>query len=256
MAIKTKHGFTVIELMLFLAISGALMAGLLIGSGVAVAQQRYRDSVKSLQSIIQDEYSEVANVVNDRPDNLYCDANGAISDGAGVTPRGASSSCVILGRLIHSHKEDSALDAGFAIHSYPVIAASSSSAGVPNTDTEAISELALSVDLNRHAESRLEWDSKMRLSNLTSGADPQQFSMLIVRSPLSGNIRTYTLPGEHVTDPKLLVDDANLSNDLMVCIEPTLSSMSGGEIMAIKVTRDSSNQSGVETLSQEGGNGC
>ena len=44
MGAKTQNGFTIIEVMLFLAITGMLAAAILVGSGVAIGQQRYRDS--------------------------------------------------------------------------------------------------------------------------------------------------------------------------------------------------------------------
>ncbi|MEP6710564.1 MAG: prepilin-type N-terminal cleavage/methylation domain-containing protein, partial [Candidatus Saccharibacteria bacterium] len=51
-------GFTIIEVMLFLAISGALAVGILIGSNVAITSQRYRDSLNSLQSLLQQQYNQ------------------------------------------------------------------------------------------------------------------------------------------------------------------------------------------------------
>ena len=57
MSARTETGFTLVEAMLFLAITGLLTVGILVGSGVAISQQRYRDSVNSLKSFIQDQYS-------------------------------------------------------------------------------------------------------------------------------------------------------------------------------------------------------
>ena len=53
MDIVKSKGFTIIEVMLFLAVTGALAVAILVGSGVAIGQQRYKDSVNSLQSFIQ-----------------------------------------------------------------------------------------------------------------------------------------------------------------------------------------------------------
>jgi len=66
MVTKTQGGFTVIEVMLFLAVTGLLAVGILVGSGVAIGQQRYRDSVNTLKSYIQQQYSEVTSVINNR----------------------------------------------------------------------------------------------------------------------------------------------------------------------------------------------
>ncbi|HEU4715394.1 MAG TPA: prepilin-type N-terminal cleavage/methylation domain-containing protein, partial [Candidatus Saccharimonadales bacterium] len=79
MGAKTQNGFTIIEVMLFLAITGMLAAAILVGSGVAIGQQRYRDSVSSLQSYIQQQYNKVINVTNDRDKSWTCDSNGTVT---------------------------------------------------------------------------------------------------------------------------------------------------------------------------------
>src|SRR4029450_12347478 len=98
MGTKTQSGFTLIEVMLFLAVTGLLAMGILAGSGAAINQQRYRDSVNSLKSDIQQQYSEVTSVINSRGANWECNANGVISDTGG--PAGEArgrSDCVMLG---------------------------------------------------------------------------------------------------------------------------------------------------------------
>ena len=72
MGIKTDSGFTIIEAMLFLAVAGALTVAVLAGSGAAINQQRYKDSVNSFKSLLQQQYSEATNVVNDRDGTQAC----------------------------------------------------------------------------------------------------------------------------------------------------------------------------------------
>ena len=48
-----KPGFTIIEMMLFLAVSGAMAAGIMVGVGATVNAQRYRDATHSLVSFFQ-----------------------------------------------------------------------------------------------------------------------------------------------------------------------------------------------------------
>src|SRR5665811_997144 len=93
MKLSNQAGFTIIETMLFLGITALLIMGLLVGIGTSINIQRYRDSVSSLQSVLQQQFSEVSNVSNDSL------SNACYGDNSTNNPRGQSN-CVILGRLI------------------------------------------------------------------------------------------------------------------------------------------------------------
>lgn len=56
---QSKQGFTVIEVMLFLALSGMLLIGVLSGVYASIATQRYNDSVRSFAEFLRQTYSEV-----------------------------------------------------------------------------------------------------------------------------------------------------------------------------------------------------
>jgi type II secretory pathway pseudopilin PulG len=56
-----RTGFTIIEVMLFLAISGFLLVGILAGTGTGIARQRYNDSVQNVARILREQYSAVIN---------------------------------------------------------------------------------------------------------------------------------------------------------------------------------------------------
>ena len=53
-------GFTIIEVMLFLALSGFLLAGILAGTGSSIANQRYKDAVQDAVDALRDAYSFVS----------------------------------------------------------------------------------------------------------------------------------------------------------------------------------------------------
>ena len=57
-----RAGFTIIEVMLFLAISGFLLVGILAGTGAGIARQRYNDSVQNVAQILREQYSAAINV--------------------------------------------------------------------------------------------------------------------------------------------------------------------------------------------------
>ena len=101
MSAQSQTGFTIVETMLFLAVAGLLTMGILVGSGAAINQQRYRDSVNSLKSFVQDQYSDVTNVVNSRDNQWSCGSNADVVEAgdAEAQARGTSN-CVLLGRYI------------------------------------------------------------------------------------------------------------------------------------------------------------
>ena len=49
---KLSGGFTIIEVMLFLAVSGVLAAGILATVGGTIGAQRYRDAVDSFMLMV------------------------------------------------------------------------------------------------------------------------------------------------------------------------------------------------------------
>lgn len=57
-----RKGFTLIEVALFLAITGALFVGIIAGVQNSIFQQRYNDSVQSFVEFLKTAYSETMNV--------------------------------------------------------------------------------------------------------------------------------------------------------------------------------------------------
>ena len=56
-----KHGFTIIEVSLFLAITALLFVGITVGTQNSINQQRYADSVNSFADFLRNVYSQVSN---------------------------------------------------------------------------------------------------------------------------------------------------------------------------------------------------
>lgn len=57
---KAKKGFTLIEVMLFIGLTGLILIGALAGTYSAIGRQRYNDSVRSYAEFLRRAYSEVA----------------------------------------------------------------------------------------------------------------------------------------------------------------------------------------------------
>jgi type II secretory pathway pseudopilin PulG len=241
---KKVAGFTIIEVMLFLAVSGLLAIGILVGSGAAISQQRYRDSVNSLKSFIQQQYGDVTNVVNSRGSQWSCDANANITEVNGVgQPRGTSN-CVLLGRYI-------TIDAtGTRLTSANVVGYRA--AGAPQ-QTSDIAELRtnyiLRVSPLDQVTDEVRWGGRVVRPDSTTS---MSFSMLVLRSPLSGSILTFAAAGEQ--QPQELVTQANIETQHDLCVSSE-GGMFGGNQMAVRISAYATNQ-GAISIPPESDNVC
>lgn len=156
---------------------------LMFGTGTALAVQRYKDSVSTLQVYLQDQYGEVRSVRNDRNGSQSCD-----SAGVGDSPeiRGQSE-CVILGRYV-------SIDGGRMTSSSVV------GYGDIIPDSSDIvsfgSDFTLSI-FDETTESRqLEWGAQIAWPSSGEGAQPtttpRSIALLIVQSPVSGVVYTFS----------------------------------------------------------------
>lgn len=183
---RQQSGFTIIEVMLFLAVSAALGTAIFVGSGVAIGNQRYRDALNSFQSHIQQQYNEVANVVNTRGDDQSCTS-------AAPTHRGMSN-CYIVGRVmtIQENKDIAVSNVRGEISS-----AAEQDLKNRSSDLEALNAYTYTIDTSTTESSELAWGA-----TLTGVSDP--FTILILRSPLSGTIRTFTYEGNIINEGGVL----------------------------------------------------
>lgn len=173
MTTVSLRGFTIIELMMFVAISGALFASLMIGVNTNITQQRYRGSVVSYGSLLQSQYSEVLNPRNDRTGELKCASDTA-------SPRGASG-CVILGRAIWltgngtEYRTASVIGTDLPFQNF-------------SGDLDALVKYkpVLSDSLGV-SSGTFDWDINL----VTTQKQPSMASFLILRSPTSGLIKVF-----------------------------------------------------------------
>lgn len=236
MGIKKDTGFTIIETMLFLAVSGMLVAIILVGSGVAIGQQRYRDSVSSLKSYIQQQYSDVVNVANDRNSNWTCNSAARVSEveGAGGVPRGTSD-CVILGRFITIDTTGTKLNAA------NVIGVRQANAEKKPSDIEELQDnYTLSVSPIAPETADVSWGAQVVKPKSST---PMPLSMLIIRSPLSGSIVTFVADDVQTNLNAMINEDNTAQKDL--CVNADAGSFVGGR-MAIRIGAYATNQGGIE----------
>lgn len=233
-----KNGFTIVETMLFLSISGLLIAGILVGTGTSINTQRYRDSVTSLQSFLQQQYSNVANVSNDNPSSP---TNACYGDGSTDNSRGQSE-CVILGRFIST-------DDGKTLKTQDVIGYIPSGSTILTDDIDALKQYIIRVSPVAAKSYDLEWGSSVVKPG---GTTTLVLSMLVLRSPSSGIIRTFISDNDTVisgNDIKSILSLSALSQSEKLCVESN--GLFTGTKLAVFIEKNATSANGVKTLGDD-----
>jgi len=245
-----RVGFTIIEIMIFLAITGMMIALFLVNSGSLLDSQRYRDTILSLQTFLQDQYSETLNIRNSISGNFTCSINN--TNLLTITNTGSStkgqSDCLLVGKYIRTTDTN-----GTSIDSYPVVAVKQSCIDC-KSDLQAFKENYLisqdaSNSANLKTTHQLLWGAFMLKPDKTARL---QFSMVILKSPTSGNIFTLISPLTIKTTKQLVdlydaLDNSNSTkNDLVICVDKRNLNLTKN--MGIRILANSFNSSGVKYL--------
>lgn len=182
MATVGIRGFTVIELMLFLGITGMLFAALMVGANNTIIQQRYKESVIDYAALLQDQYSEVLNTRNDRPNNWSC-ANSIVNSEAVDGEFRGTSPCVLLGKAIEITEEGRKIETTSVV-GYYVQAGDEE----PQGDIEILDAYIPRAPENFDTKvSEMGWGTNLT----THEGENSTASFLILRSPTSGLIRVF-----------------------------------------------------------------
>lgn len=228
---QQTSGFTIIETMLFLAISSLLAVMVLVGAGVNIDRQRYRDTANSLKSYLQEQYSQAANINNIRGSSTGCALNGSrleIGPTAGITwPRGADDSCVILGRYVKS-------DDGVTLTSGPVIGMRTGNIAAAGW-RDVLQNYARAYSPTGRESYEVAWGNKV--------SDP--FNLMFVRSPQDGAMHIIVMssgastlePGGAITGPGV--------RPVTLCLE---GEPAGMKRTGVYIPADASSQSGIQVM--------
>lgn len=231
-------GFTVIETILYLAVTGLLAVGVLAGATTAINQQRYKDATNSFVDYLQSGYDQTINVQNDRPVEKTCDGASQITDSPNPAAevRGATE-CFMIGQLIST-------DDGRAFTMTVVYGSQDGSKKTNDTDALTASNLFLGTTSSTYT---LEWDTKIVQPGTTTPILPT--SILIVRSPSSGVVRTYI--GAKALTLSALVTAGAVSSNKFFCVDP--SGWTGATRDGAVLRPDTTNSSGVKLAGPGGG---
>lgn len=193
MGAKTA-GFTIIETLLFLAISGLMMVAMVAGVSVSLNAQRYNDSVRTFHTLIQEQYAKIASTENDRPASRPCglDATANPQENPSQAQTRGQSRCEVIGRYM-------AVEGG-SIAIYPVLAyrnvAINTSGADDVTLMRSASYMRLGIDASLADTRSLEWGTEIAWPSAGSEARPQRtprsLAFLFIRSPDSGQMYTFS----------------------------------------------------------------
>ena len=250
---QNSSGFTIIEVVLFLAVGGLLGVGILAGASQSVNQQRYQDGVRSLASELQSQYSAVVNVENDRAGNSYrCNPSGTVIDtsvSGGVAQSRGTSDCTIVGRVID------VTGGNRVVTSQPVYATADpmKDSILPTSDVDALrkSNLVVPTAATANTLGRDSYEMEWGTSSVTPAGTPRQFRLLVVRSPFSNMVRTYAVVGSTIepTVTSNIRDMIGREAEVTICVNPD--GLFTGQELGVRILRGASTAAGVKQL--EGG---
>lgn len=292
MGIKTASGFTIIEVMLFLAVTGLMMAGILVSATSSINAQQYRDGVESTRNSIASQYAEVYSMqifsltgegTGGERNDINIDPCRWL-DGNEVNVNRGTSDCFYTGRLVQILPSDSGETTASLLRITPVVAdplltggrlfqnqqstAGEANAATINPDTGVpytLSERYLFAkyegDGQLVQEKRLDWG----LTAVAPGTDePVRISLLIIRSPVDGTVQTYNLlAGDR--DPTAInyenlgsLLDATSFADAKFCLADLSGSLDPSQRTAVMIERGATNSGDVDArlLTEDGAPQC
>ena len=166
-----------------------LVVSLLVGVSASLNVQRYRDAAETFKSLLQQQYSNLSSVQNSRDDNWSCGASATPVVGGSATQLRGQSDCVLIGKYIQVKNEN--------ISVYQVVGYKSGTGTQPNDIASLKNNYVLNAVKETVETSTLEWGTRITYPVRQDGVDnpapsPRSLGMLIVRSPESGQIYTFS----------------------------------------------------------------
>ncbi|HEU0266511.1 MAG TPA: prepilin-type N-terminal cleavage/methylation domain-containing protein, partial [Candidatus Saccharimonadaceae bacterium] len=252
-----QAGFTILEVMLVLAITGLMLIGVMAGASAQVTQQEYRDSVRSLQGELQTQYTDVQNPTIDRTLGEGATPGGPCG---GTSSRGTSQDCFVVGRLVTS-------SGGQVLTEQPVLgvppSASDSSTPIGSTTVPAPNapapspkqwELIIDNDSSVVSKYTVNWGATIKIPVITGAQPSQDFSILVIMSPFDGSLQTYTNLTRAVVSSSDVYKmiQATTQQDANLCVTGGGSAIIGTPL-AVQVPLDASSAAGVTMVSQSQG---
>ena len=204
MRISNKLGFTLVEVTLFLALSSSIMLGIILATNNSVARQRYNDSVNDFADFLRGIYSKVIDVEHNSEGN-----SGEAVYGKFVTFQESRNSNVSNGRIKVYNVVGNAVNSSShitGITAIDILLGCDADGGKPicghllrDADGSILSEeyrIPWTASLEKPNEGTIKYncpsDTRTYSSNHGDIAGCFSGAILVIRSPLAGNVVTYT----------------------------------------------------------------
>ena len=218
--VKGKHGFTIIEVAIFLVITGALFVSVTVGVQNSISQQRANDSTQNFVEFLRGIYSQTMNVQ---------------SADTGRSEDAIYGKLVTFGESVDLGGESVDTTDKNSIFTYDVVG--SIDGDVKNRVLGALSDLGANVIVQSGDGVRVagiaegytpRWAARIEPICGASKCDytPVKMSLLIVRHPRSGMVYTYVLDGEAIEVNKAVKELTSLgevSKEAIAAKNPLLS---------------------------------
>ncbi len=245
---SSRRGFTIIETMLVLAITGLVAAVVLVNIGTALRNEQYRSAVDQVYDYFQGQYSSASAILNDRDSDDTCSSSGINTNGSG-DGRGTSQ-CFILGRVL---KSEIYTDLGGTKHqrinSFAAIAREdvADKTKFPNEDSKTPKQMFVDAKIITGTKATtydLANESDVMLRTPGGNVNSFALTLLIVRSPITGRVYTYYAPTvQGAVDVNSMVEA-----DLKMCIDPSGLINTGISPSGILIEKSAANTSAVRML--------
>lgn len=202
--LKGDEGFTIIEVTIFLGISGLLLLMMFIGTGSMASRQRFSDTTDSLLVYFQAQYDEVVNGVNVRSATSECQA-----DSPPATVQPGKSQCLLLGKLLTISSDGKTIQSSYIVSTHSVTPTAD--------DIVKLKEANLQVVANSQTTYELKWGAAIptatRTGNPLSSTRQNINSIAFLRIPDEERIVKlyyYTASGNLTTGiQNAVLSDAN-----------------------------------------------
>ncbi len=260
MGSRFSRGFTIIEVMLFLAITGLLLAGILASTSNSLNQQHYRDGVEATRNKLSVQFTKVYSLTND---NTASGSGNEDPCGSGAPVSRGTSSCFYVGRLIRIEPDGQKSRLRISpVVAQPIAGAGQRFGSQQGAASATEGDLTTQYTIKRHdsnasliEDDEIDWG----LAAVSPGTnDMMAIELLVLRSPVNGTVQTYNLLAGESTAPNYtnLNDRINLSHmeSVKFCLADLLGGIDPSERMAIIVHKAATTSSNVETrLNKEDG---